>query len=92
MTFPLLACDGADGGVRGMSGHLVIAFSLLGNSLVWQEFDRSLTLVNHERTRRSVQAVDKCNDHCHACDKDNNDDSNNNGAFDVLFAANPTQL
>ncbi len=35
VTSPSSACNGADGGARGRSEHLVIAFSSLGNGLVW---------------------------------------------------------
>jgi hypothetical protein len=91
VTSPSSARNGVDGGGRGRSGHLVIAFSLLGNGLVRHKFGRSLALVNHKQTRRGVRAVDECNDHCRALDKDGNDNSNDNGAFNMLFVANPLQ-
>ncbi len=36
--------------------------------------------------------VNECNDHCHARDEDDNYNRDNNGAFNVLFVANPSQL
>ncbi len=54
MTSPSLAYNGADGGARGRSGRLVIAFSLLGNGLVQHKFGGSLTLVNREQTQCGV--------------------------------------
>jgi hypothetical protein len=78
-------------GQGGGGGHLVFAFSSLGNGLVWHKFNGSLALVNRKQTRRSVQAVDECYDHCHTGDEDDNNNGNDSGAFDVLFFANPLQ-
>ncbi len=86
VTSPSSARNGTDGGVRGRSGRLVIAFSSLGNGLVRHEFGGSLTLVNCERTRRGVRAVDECDDHCHARDEDDNDDGNDGGAHLSVMA------
>jgi hypothetical protein len=48
VTSPLLACKGVDGGARGRSRHLVIAFSLVRNGLVRHKFGGSLALVNRK--------------------------------------------
>ncbi len=39
-----------------------------------------------------MQVVNECDDHCQTRDEDDDEDGNNNGAFDVLFVANPLQL
>jgi hypothetical protein len=69
----------------------VIVFSSFGSGLVWHKFGRSLALLNRERTRHSVQAVNECDDHCHARDEDDYNDGDDDGAFGVLFVANPLQ-
>ena len=75
------------------SDRLVISFSSLGNGLVRHEFGGSLASVNRERVARHGDegGVNDRDANCHHRHDGSDGDDVDDGAFDVLFVADPSQ-